>query len=139
MKQVRVFVSAVMLCASLSVSLFAAELGGPDGVASDLETAETRDASRARLELIENWQEWKNGVRDSSGLSFGLTALMLYQNASDVVPGADDEAAGGVYRFQGSWVAIDRDGKNPGRLEWRLEYRSAMGSSMLAPTDLGAH
>ena len=106
-------------------------------MASDLETAETRDASRARLELIENWQEWKNGVRDASGLTFGLTALMLYQNASDVVPGADDEAAGGVYRFQGSWVAIDRDGKNPGRLEWRLEYRSAMGSSMLAPTDLG--
>lgn len=46
--------------------------------------------------------------------------------------------SGGIYRFQGSWEAIGRGGNNPGRLEWRVEYRSAANQPSTALSPSGA-
>ena len=52
-----------------------------------------------------------------------------------MLPESEDDAFGGVYRFSGSWAAFARDSGHPGRIEWRVENRSNVGSSQ-APNDL---
>jgi porin len=61
---------------------------------------------------------------------------MLYQQASDSLPGQDDDALGYIFRQQGSWTLVGRNGGNTGRIEWRLESRANAGN-MQSPSQLG--
>jgi porin len=115
------------------------EFGGPDGVAGQL-----READRAAEPMFEweapgrwlkPWYDWKAGMKDDHGLALGFFFSFLGQKASDSTTG-DDDAAGGIYRFNGSWTVLNKDAKNPGRIEWRLEARSNIGNRQ-APQTLG--
>jgi porin len=114
-------------------------LGGPDGASQALENQAHKE-ERYDYNNFQRWAApyvgWKKRMKSEHGLSFGLTAHMLYQVASDTLSG-DDKGAGGIYRFQGSWVACGRESDNPGRLEWRLEARNELGG-LASPTELGS-
>jgi porin len=69
-------------------------------------------------------------------LSFGLYGYWLYQNASDTIS-EEDEGLGQIYRFLGSYNLYGKDTGHPGRIEWRFEHRSNLGS-YLSPSHLGS-
>ncbi len=111
-------------------------IAGPEGVAQELQTAEHREMTTKEKLMLTPWFEWKEQFKQSSGLAFGVIAYNLYQNAGKTT-GADYDGLGGIYRFQGSWVLLGRDSSHPGRLEWRVENRSAVGG-YLSPSELSA-
>jgi porin len=78
--------------------------------------------------------DWKERIRESSGVDFGGDYSFGYLEASNS-PGKDD-AFGGMYRFYGSWEATS-DGKgNSGELIWKVEHRHAYGNH-IPPGSLG--
>jgi porin len=110
------------------------QLAGPNGVTEELNRDEHVRESFKGFGLFKPWFDWKQEERDKHGLSIGFNAWFLVQTASDSMSDTDD-AAGGIYRFQGSWTAFNGDSGQVGRIEWRIEKRSALGG-MLAPADL---
>ena len=117
------------------------QFGGPDGVSGQL-----RESDRARESMYQwgapqrwfkPWFDWKGKIQDNHGVALGFFTSALYQNASDVQAGRDDDALGGIFRFQGSWTLWNRGRKDPGRIEWRVEYRSDIGNFQ-APMDLSS-
>lgn len=108
-------------------------MAGPDGVTEELDASQKAEGTFGGP--LASYKNWKAQLKEDHGISFGLYAYLLYQQASRSLPGQDDNAFGGVYRFQGSWEAFARDTGHPGRLEWRVEYRSGVGN-MQAPTQL---
>ncbi len=113
-------------------------LGGPDGVAERLEKDEKPDASLDRVPALQPYFDWKAKLKEDYGLSFGLSGIFLYQYADETLPGTDDTALGGVFRFSGSWVLLGRDTGHPGRIEWRVENRQNLGGK-IAPSTLGGN
>lgn len=110
-------------------------LAGPDSVTEELVRSEGAEGSYALPNQLGSFDRWKSQLQEDHGLSFGLSAYLLYQQASESLAGRDDDAMGGVYRFQGSWEAFARGTGHPGWLEWRLEQRTGMGS-LQSPNDL---
>jgi porin len=110
--------------------------GGPEGVSQTLKADEARVSIFPMPRWAKPYFDWKKRIKDDYGLSFGLSAYWLYQKASDSLSDNDD-AFGGIYRFQGSWVAFARGTGHPGRLEWRIENRSSVGG-WLSPSQLGS-
>ena len=110
--------------------------GGPDGVSSQIDQSyEGADAVYEPEKGLKPYYDWKQRLQDEHGFAFGFTAYWLYQKASDSL-GSDDDALGQIYRLQGNWTLLGRDTGHPGRIEWRFEYRDAIGSN-LAPSQLG--
>ena len=107
-------------------------LGGPSGVSGELRQAENiLDAYRIdnRELALKPWYDWKAALKERTGFSFGVNAQMLHLDASDTL-GAEDDAAGGIYRLQGEWVLFDRGGGHPGSILFRVENRSKIGSGI---------
>ena len=113
----------------------AANLAGPEGVTQKLRSAEASTSTYPQPSWLQPYDAWKKRIKEDYGVSLGLSAYWLYQAASDSLSD-DDDAFGGIYRFQGSWVAFGRDTGHPGRLEWRIENRDDVGS-YLSPSQLG--
>ena len=82
--------------------------GGPNAVENQLR----EDAQVDRPTLFERWFEWKDGLTEKHGFSFGVdySAVGL---GSDSSPG-DDRSAGGMIRFYGTWDLVGRGTKNTG-------------------------
>lgn len=112
-------------------------IGGPDGVEAELEEQDKLKDYRFTIlhDALKPWFDWKARLNDKHGLSLGINATVLGQYSGDS-PGDNDTAAGGIYRFQGSWKAIGRGGKNPGSLGFRLEYRRKIGP--IGPSDFSS-
>jgi len=116
------------------------EFGGPESVTAELKR---NDAVRETVYHFDNLQrnlapyfDWKRRVQDENGFAMGLQYYMLYQKASSSLPGEDDDALGGIFRFHGNWTLFRRDNGNLGRIEYRVESRSNIGS-FRAPGSLG--
>jgi porin len=106
--------------------------GGPSGVTGEeRDIREILDAYRVdnRKLHLKPWYDWKAGLKERSGFSFGVNAQMLYLGASDAL-GDEDDAAGGIYRLQGEWVLFGRGSSNPGSIVFRVENRSKIGSGI---------
>jgi len=112
------------------------EFGGPESVGSLLKRADEDRDSLYDWPLFDGYFEWKRQVQDDYGVSFGLHFYMLGQQASDSLPGRDDNAFGNIFRFLGNWTLWKKDNGNLGRIEWRLESRSDM-FGLQAPGSLG--
>jgi porin len=106
-------------------------------VATELEEQDELKDYRFTLlhDWFSPWFDWKSKLKEKHGLSLGFNATLLGQYSDDS-PGSDSAAGGGIYRFQGNWVAVGRSGKNPGSLSFRLEYRHKIGS--IGPSDFSS-
>jgi len=114
------------------------QFGGPSSISGQLNYNDELRAAEADTAPdlgADAWFEWKSRLQEEHALSFGLYGYWLYQNASDTL-GVEDEALGQMYRFLGSYNAFGKDTGHPGRIEWRFEHRSNMGSH-LSPSQLG--
>ena len=116
-----------------------AAVGGPSGVSKELDMLD--DYRDALFEppwteaLLGPWFNLKRDLNDNARLRLGVNVLTLFQHGSEDGSGGEDSAAGGIYRFQGSWDALRSD-HSTGKFEWRLESRSSIGGE-LAPQSLG--
>jgi porin len=104
------------------------QFGGPDGVSGQLIESDRKRESIYEFKSFKPWFDWKGKIQNEYGVALGFFFSVLYQNASDTLAGQDDDTLGGIYRFQGSWTIINPGGKNPGRIEWRIENRGNIGS-----------
>jgi porin len=82
------------------------------------------------------WFDWKRGISEKYGLEIGLDYSALYQGASDVLPGAEDQAASGALRIFGRWTLFGRGTKNHGTLVFKVENRHRLGTD-IPPSQLG--
>jgi hypothetical protein len=113
-----------------------AQFGGPDSVSAEINRSyDLRKGDDAPPGALEYYFDWKKQLNEDSGLSLGLHGYWLYQNASET-PGDENEGFGQIYRFLGSYTGFARDTGHPGRIEWRVEHRSNIGSD-LSPSELG--
>jgi porin len=116
------------------------EFGGPESVETRLrENDEKRESIfewESLQESMASYFDWKRRVSEEHGVSFGTSFYLLYQKASDSLPGADDDALGHIFRYQGAWRLFSRESGNSGRIAWRLESRSQIGGFQ-APGSLG--
>ncbi len=114
-------------------------IGGPSGVSQELQDLDDfRDAlfePEWSKSLLSPWFDWKRELNDKHGIKLGVNVLMLTQAGSEDGSGGDDSAAGGIYRFQGSWDAFSTE-NSVGKIEWRVEHRSNIGG-VPAPQSLG--
>jgi porin len=117
-----------------------AEFGGPDSVSNELKRNDVARESRYQFDSLQStfapYFDWKRRVKDEHGVSFGTSLYLLYQKASDSLPGQDDDALGHIFRYQGAWNLFQRDNGNSGHVAWRLESRSHIGGFQ-APGSLG--
>ena len=96
---------------------------------SELDALDEKRDSLYRVDLLTHtftpWFDWKQNLKSDTGIKLGVNALFLYQHASENSPQTENRnAGGGIYRFQGSWNAIEN-----GMLEWRLEARRDLGGA----------
>lgn len=83
---------------------------------------------------LKPWFDAKKRWNDNYGLKLNFSIQTLHQYSdNDVGP---DDAAGGRIELNGSWTLIGRGTKNSGRLTFRIEDRSTMGTA-IAPSQLG--
>jgi porin len=111
--------------------------GGPESVGARLKENDAIKESRFRFDGLQRmlgpYFDWKRRVKDERGVAFGTSLYLLYQKASDSLPGEEDDALGHIFRYQGK---CQRDNGNLGQLVWRLESRSQVGGFQ-APGSLG--
>ena len=114
------------------------QFGGPDGVSGQLRQADEKRTPLFAWEVpwAGSWYEWKAKIKEENGVALGFFFSILGQKASDSATD-DDNALGGIYRFNGSWTVLNKGTKNPGRIEWRVEARSDIGRYQ-APQTLGS-
>jgi len=117
-----------------------AEFGGPESVGNELKRNDAVRETRYQFDGLQRtfapYFDWKRRVKEERGVSFGTSLYLLYQKASDALPGQDDDALGHIFRYQGTWNLFQRDNGNRGRIAWRLESRSHIGGFQ-APGSLG--
>ena len=100
------------------------DFGGPESVSRQLSRGdETRDAL-SEWPIFDGYFDWKRQVQNDYGVSFGVFFYGLAQQASDSLPGQDDDAFGNIFRFLGNWTLYNDSNGNLGRIDWRLESRS---------------
>ena len=96
--------------------------GGPEGVSGQLKQADEVREARYQFDglqrAFEPYFDWKRQLKDEFGVAFGFQYYLLPQYAS--ASQDENDAVGGIFRFQGSWTLFGRDGINPGRIEWRV-------------------
>jgi len=117
------------------------EFGGPESVTSELIR---NDADREAIYQFDGLQrslapyfDWKRRIQGENSFAMGFQFYSLYQKASSILPGQDDDALGNIFRFQGNWTVFKNDNGNLGRIEYRVESRSNMGGFQ-APGSLGS-
>lgn len=101
--------------------------GGPDSVDVLLEEAAKPRVSWLEKNLLQPYQDWKSGVGDDIGLSWGTDYSVQYFTASDSP--ADYSASGGMFRFFGSWDLVNRGQRNAGGLRFKVEHRHGFTST----------
>lgn len=116
------------------------EFGGPDSVGNELKANDAVRETRYEFDSLQRtfgpYFDWKRRVKEEHGVAFGTSLYLLYQKASDALPGEGDDALGHIFRYQGTWDIFQRDNGNSGRIAWRLESRSHIGGFQ-APGSLG--
>jgi porin len=118
----------------------APDFGGPSSVGGLLAEDDVVKEPALRFPSVDKalspWFEWKSRLNKRYGLQIGVAYTALYQSASDVPAGAEDEAALGIFRVFGRWALLGRDSKNTGTLVFSADNRHRIGTD-IAPADLG--
>ena len=84
--------------------------------------------------LLDGYFGWKDRLKQETGLAFAADYTAMLQGASDSL--GEDEAAGGIFRFYGSWGLSGEGTANTGNLVYKVESRHNIGGE-LAPKSLG--
>ena len=114
--------------------------GGPDAALNRIESDSVSTDTPLKLDSLKPWYEWKDKLHKEHGLSFGVEYNTTYLRSSNHLPGADKDAAGGIFRFSGVWEAFGRGSAHPGNLNFLIERTDEFtntGPSSLLGESLG--
>ena len=113
-----------------------ASLEGGDSVTEDIQQDDIDAGSAFRFpgEPLKPWFDAKRRLNENYGLKLNFSYQALYQQAD--IPNGNDEAAGGRGEINGSWALVGRGTRNVGRLTFRIEDRSTLGTA-IPPSKLG--
>ena len=111
--------------------------GGPSSVGEELKEDDREEGYRfdGLHTVLSPYFSWKEMIKEKYGLAFSFDYSLLYQIANESA-GDEDKAAGGIFRFFGSWTVLDRGGNNPGSIVYKIENRHRLGTD-IAPQTLG--
>jgi porin len=98
------------------------DFGGPDAVPNRIESDRRQTDPVFRPGFLDPYWEWKGDLQKEHGLIYGAEYNATFLTASDRLPGADREAAGGIFRFSGSWELFARDTDHPGAVRFLFEH-----------------
>jgi len=98
------------------------QFGGPNSVPGQLADDKRLKESLTEISILQNYFDWKDGVREKHGLDFSLDYTMGLVGATNTLY-SEDFFAGGVVRFFGRWDLIGRDSGNTGTFVWKVENR----------------
>ena len=87
-----------------------ARFGSPDAVPNQL----ARDES--------GWTQLQRDLAER-GIRFSVDYSSVALKASSALPGADDDSAGGMVRFYGTWDLVGQGSPDTGSFIWKLEHR----------------
>lgn len=106
---------------SETVALKENPLSGPDDVQTLEKDFREKKADLFDLNLLKEWEAWKDGITEKTGISFGAdyTAVGFAATSS---PG-DDTAASGIARLYGSWDLLNPGAKDTGSFVFKIEHR----------------
>lgn len=107
-----------------------ATFGGPTSTAAQIRSDEVSGAPGLRA-----YDSFKERLRKDYGLSFGVDYNLLYQHVSQST--GENDAAGGVLRFYGTWLLTGRDSGDSGSLVFKVENRHRAGTDV-APKELAS-
>ena len=107
--------------------------GGPDSVERQLETDRAEKDSFFETRLLEPLDRWQERTEEHHGFSLAMDYSAVTVHASDTLPGADDSAAGGMYRLYGRWNLTGDGEQSSGALVYKWEQRHDYGDG--APSD----
>ncbi|MGI1660911.1 carbohydrate porin [Palleronia sp. KMU-117] len=113
-------------------------LEGPDGVVTQLDEGDVRTQPVLSFPKVEAFFQpffdWKARINKDYGLKLQFSYQVLYQGTNEDVPYTSSTA--GRAQIQGAWTLVDRGGKNPGLLTFRLENRYTIDSE-IPPSQFG--
>lgn len=98
-------------------------LGGPDAVRNQIESDRAEKDVLFESTFLKPYLDWKDGIKEKYGLSFGIDYTGVYLNANDNLPGTDDYASGGMVRFFGVWELLGRGADTSGSLSFKVDHR----------------
>jgi porin len=107
--------------------------GGPDAVENVISDDAKPISALIKERVTDPWFEWKKGLQEETGFSFGVdySSLLLTAEGST----GNDNASGGMARLFGAWDLVGRGTKDTGALVWKVEHRHRYGS--VAPGGFG--
>ena len=126
-------VAATSVVPGLHAQDTASDLIGPDAVTSQLAADEEDKPDLLGIDAQAGIDEWKAGVKERTGLDFGVDYNSLGFAAIDS-PGKSS-AAGGVFRVFGTWELYNRGEVNNGSIVFKVENRHAYTD--VAPSAFG--
>ena len=113
-------------------------LEGPGGVTTQLADDDAVQGGilspDGTLKVFEPWYNLKRRLNKDYGLQLGFSFQSLSQTASETLTGISNAAATRG-QIDGAWTLVDRGGKNPGKLTFRIRNRQSW-NGMLPPTQL---
>ncbi len=109
-------------------------LGGPQAIENQIESDRAaRDLDLFEIPILKPYFAWKDDLADEFGFRFGIDYTPIGLKSSDSLPNTDDDAAGGILRFFGSWDLIGRGTDTVGTLAYRFGHRHTYTDN--APSD----
>lgn len=107
-------------------------LGGPDQVDNLLEEDGRRKRPLISLAFLDPYLNFKQRVKEKTGLSFSVDYSTVFLTASDSL--GESQAASGMVRFYGSWGLVGGD-EATGAFVYKVENRH--GYTTVSPFDFG--
>jgi len=83
--------------------------------------------------LLAPLRDWQEGVAEKTGFNWSIDYSALFMEVSESFD--EEKASGGMVRFFGFWDLVNRDEKNKGSLNWKVENRHKY--SDIPPSSLG--
>ena len=96
-------------------------LAGPDQVDNQLETDAQPKEALLRLGFLDPYFEFKDRLKENTGLGFGIDYSTVYMKASASL--AEDQAWSAMLRLFGSWELVGRGSDNSGAFVFKVEHR----------------
>lgn len=111
-------------------------LEGGDSVTEDIQQDDINAGSAIPLrgQPLKPWFDAKKRWYDKYGLKLNFSLQTLHQHSNNEL--GETEAAGGRAEVNGSWTLVGRGTKNTGRMTFRIENRSTLGTP-ISPSKLG--
>ena len=98
------------------------QFGGPNSVPGQLADDARLTESLTGRTMLENYFDWKDELREKSGLNYSLDYTAAITNATNTI-GIEDTFSGGAVRFYGTWDLVGRDTGNTGSFVFKIEHR----------------